>query len=174
MTFSYWHTYRVPVAVTRCGNLFGGGDLNFNRLVPGTIRSALLDRDPIIRSDGTFVRDYFYVRDAVSAYLELAERMDDAGFHGQAFNFGTETPVSVLDLVDLILRRMNATHLTPVVLAEATHEIPRQYLDCSKARATMGWRPRYTLEEGLDEAIAWYREWLAWRRGIEEPSRRSD
>jgi CDP-glucose 4,6-dehydratase len=103
IAFSYWHTYRLPLAVTRCGNLFGGGDLNFNRLVPGTIRSALRDERPVVRSDGSFVRDYFYVRDAVQAYLALAERMDDASFQGQAFNFGTETPLSVLEMVQAIL-----------------------------------------------------------------------
>jgi CDP-glucose 4,6-dehydratase len=100
IALSYFHTYRTPVAITRCGNLFGGGDLNFNRLIPGTIRSALLDEAPVIRSDGKFIRDYFYVRDAVDAYLALAERLPDDRFIGQAFNFGTETPVSVLGLVD--------------------------------------------------------------------------
>ncbi len=164
ITLSYWHTYRLPVAVTRCGNLFGGGDLNFNRLVPGTIRSVLHDRTPVVRSDGTFVRDYFFVRDAVNAYLALAERMDEDAFLGQAFNFGTETPVSVLELVHLILGRMGAQHFEPTVLGEATHEIPRQFLDCTKARTGMGWEPAFTLEQGLDEAIAWYRAWFESRR----------
>lgn len=159
ITFSYWHTYRLPVAVTRCGNLFGGGDLNFNRLVPGTIRSALRDQNPVVRSDGTFVRDYFYVRDAVAAYLLLAERMDDPAFHGQAFNFGTETPVSVLDMVAAILKRMGREHLRPTILNEASHEISRQYLDCSKARAMMQWAPGFTQEQGLDESIDWYGRW---------------
>lgn len=161
ITFSYWHTYRLPVAVTRCGNLFGGGDLNFNRLVPGTIRAALRGERPLIRSDGTFVRDYFYVRDAVEAYLLLAERMDDPAFHGEAFNFGTETPLSVLDMVEAILERLGATGLEPVILNEATHEIQRQYLDCTKARTRMDWRSRYPLADALDETIDWYRGWLA-------------
>jgi CDP-glucose 4,6-dehydratase len=161
ITFSYWHTYRVPVAVTRCGNLFGGGDLNFNRLVPGTIRSALQDQRPLIRSDGSFIRDYFYVRDAAGAYLALAERMDDPAFLGQAFNFGTETPMSVLEMVQAILARMGRTDLTPIIRNEASHEIQRQYLDCAKARRLMRWHPGYTLAQGLDEAIGWYREWLA-------------
>jgi CDP-glucose 4,6-dehydratase len=160
ITFSYWHTYRLPVTVTRCGNLFGGGDLNFNRLVPGTIRSALQGERPVIRSDGSFVRDYFYVRDAVDAYLQLAERMEDASFHGQAFNFGTETPLSVLEMVAAILGRLDASSLEPVILNEASHEIPRQYLDCSKAQARMGWRSSYPLTGALDETIAWYRAWL--------------
>lgn len=159
ITFSYWHTYRLPVAVTRCGNLFGGGDLNFNRLVPGTIRSALRGERPVIRSDGSFVRDYFYVRDAVEAYLQLAERMEDPAFHGEAFNFGTETPMSVLEMVAAILARIGKSSVAPVILNEATHEISRQYLDCAKARSMMHWRPAFTLEQGLDETIGWYREW---------------
>jgi CDP-glucose 4,6-dehydratase len=161
ISLSYFHTYGLPVAVTRCGNLFGGGDLNFNRLVPGTIRSALRDEPPLIRSDGKFVRDYFYVRDAVDAYLTLAERLPDERFIGQAFNFGTETPLSVLELVGKILQVMGKTHLTPKVLNEASHEIPKQYLDCAKARKTMNWRPRFTLDEGLREAVGWYKSFLS-------------
>jgi CDP-glucose 4,6-dehydratase len=164
ISFSYWHTYKVPVAVTRCGNLFGGGDLNFNRLIPGTIRSALEDQAPLIRSDGSFVRDYFYVRDAVDAYLQLAERVPGDGFTGEAFNFGTETPLSVIEVVDRILHVMGRTDLKPKILNEATHEIPKQYLDCAKARARMDWRPASTFEDGLRETIAWYREWLTARR----------
>lgn len=156
IALSYFHTYKTPVAVTRCGNLFGGGDLNFNRLIPGTIRSVLQAEAPIIRSDGTFVRDYFYVQDAVSAYLSLAEQLPDARFLGQAFNFGTETPLSVLDLVKQILVLMDRTTLTPVVLNEATHEIPKQYLDCSKAKRMLQWKPRYSLEEALLQTITWY------------------
>jgi CDP-glucose 4,6-dehydratase len=161
ISLSYFHTYRVPVAVTRCGNLFGGGDLNFNRLIPGTIRSALNDEEPIIRSDGTFIRDYFYVRDAVDAYLQLAEQLPDERFLGQAFNFGTETPMSVLDLVHRILELLDRTTLVPQVLNEASHEIPKQYLDCSKAKRMMQWQPKYSLEAGLVETIAWYREYLS-------------
>jgi CDP-glucose 4,6-dehydratase len=169
IALSYFHTYRTPVAVTRCGNLFGGGDLNFNRLIPGTIRSALADEAPVIRSDGTFVRDYFYVRDAVDAYLQLAERLPDEHFLGQAFNFGTEVPLSVLEVVRLILKQLGKTDLAPRVLNEASREIPQQYLDCSKARWLLGWRPRFTLEEALEETIAWYRSWLAFRVGAELP-----
>lgn len=154
LALSYFHTYRLPVAVTRCGNLFGGGDLNFNRLVPGTIRSALRGEAPVIRSDGTLVRDYFYVRDAVDAYLQLAERLPE--FAGEAFNFGNETPVSVLDLVQRILRLTGKSSLEPVILNEANHEIARQYLDCSKARRLMGWASQFGLDEGLRETICWY------------------
>jgi CDP-glucose 4,6-dehydratase len=157
IAFSYFHTFRTPVAVTRCGNLYGGGDLNFNRLVPGTIRSALLNEPPVIRSDGHFVRDYFYVRDAVSAYRQLAEKLPEAGFVGEAFNFGNETPISVLDLVDRILTVLNKTDLQPKILNQASLEIPKQYLNCSKARERLEWKPRFTLEDGLRETIEWYR-----------------
>jgi CDP-glucose 4,6-dehydratase len=161
ISFSYHATYGVPLAVTRCGNLFGGGDLNFNRLIPGTIRSVLRGERPIVRSDGTFVRDYFYVRDAVAAYLQLAERLPDERFLGQAFNFGTETPMSVSELVQVLLGLMGRADLAPRILNEASHEIPRQYLDCSKARRMMGWQPAFTMEEALLDTIAWYRQHAA-------------
>jgi CDP-glucose 4,6-dehydratase len=157
LTVSYFHTYRVPVAITRCGNLFGGGDLNFNRLIPGTIRSVLRGEPPVIRSDGQFVRDYFYVRDAVAAYLRLAEALPER-FAGEAFNFGNETPVSVVDLVRQILYLMGQQSLEPIILNEASHEIKRQYLDCSKARRLLGWAPHFGMNEGLRETIAWYTE----------------
>jgi CDP-glucose 4,6-dehydratase len=160
ISLSYFHTFGVPVAVTRCGNLYGGGDLNFNRLIPGTIRSALRDQPPIVRSDGKFIRDYFFVRDAVMAYVELAEQLPDERFVGQAFNFGTETPLSVLELVERILAVMDKSRLEPVILNEASHEIREQYLDCSKARRMLGWKPRFGLEESLQETVAWYRAWL--------------
>jgi CDP-glucose 4,6-dehydratase len=160
ISLSYHATYGLPLAITRCGNLYGGGDVNFNRLIPGTIRSVLQGERPIVRSDGTFVRDYFYVRDAVAAYLELAERLPHEQFTGQAFNFGTETPVSVVALVGLILALMGRSDLEPVILNEANHEIPRQYLDCTKARQLMQWEPAFTLDAGLRETIAWYRERL--------------
>ena len=157
IALSYFHTYRLPVAITRCGNLFGGGDLNFNRLIPGTIRSVLHGEAPIIRSDGKFIRDYFYVRDAVGAYLRLAEKLPEE-FAGEAFNFGNETPVSVLDLVRQILCLMERSGLQPVILNQATHEIPSQYLDCSKAKRLLGWTAEFSMEQGLRETIAWYRE----------------
>ncbi len=160
IALSYFHTYGLPIAITRCGNLFGGGDLNFNRLVPGTIRSALRGERPIIRSDGRFVRDYFYVRDAVASYLTLAGQLPDA-FAGEAFNFGNERPLDVLDMVDLILSLMGRTDLEPVVLNEASAEIRAQYLDCSKARTSLAWAPAYSIEDGLRETIEWYEGWLS-------------
>ena len=164
ISFSYWHTYQLPVAVTRCGNLFGAGDLNFNRIIPGTIRSVLEGQRPIIRSDGTLVRDYFYVRDAVNAYLTLAERVPGDGVSGEAFNFGTETPLSVLEVAQRILAFMGRTDLEPVIQNQATHEIPKQYLDCTKARTRFGWKPAFSFDQGLKETVAWYKEWLSSRR----------
>ena len=160
LSLSYFHSYGTPVAITRCGNLFGGGDLNFNRLIPGTIRSVLRGESPIVRSDGTYVRDYFYVRDAAEAYLLLAERLTDDGALGEAFNFGTETPMSVLEMVRTILKMIDGSALEPIVLNQASREIPKQYLDCSKARRVLDWQPRHTLEDGLRETIGWYREHL--------------
>lgn len=160
ISFSYYHTYGLPVAVTRCGNLYGGGDLNFNRIVPGTIQSALQDAPPIIRSDGRYVRDYFFVRDAVDAYLMLAERLPEAPFAGSAFNLGTETPMSVIEIVDKILQIMDKTSLKPVILNEAAGEIREQYLDCTRAKTWLGWRSKYSLEDALRETIDWYRNHL--------------
>lgn len=161
IAMSYFHTYQLPVAVTRCGNLFGAGDLNFNRLIPGTIKSVLEGEAPIIRSDGLFVRDYFYVADAVDAYLRLAEALPSDTFNGQDFNFGTETPMSVIDLVSKILTVMDREDLEPVILNEASHEIREQYLDCAKARTMLNWKPERTFEQGLRETIDWYTQWLA-------------
>lgn len=160
LALSYFFTYEVPIAITRCGNLFGGGDLNFNRLVPGTIRSAFMNEAPIIRSDGKFVRDFIYVVDAINAYIKLAEKLPDDRFVGQAFNFSYERPVSVLELVNLILKQMEKTTLVPKILNEASREIHKQYLDCTKARNLMNWEPKYNLDEGLTNTISWYHDWL--------------
>lgn len=158
---TYHHTYQLPVAVTRCGNLFGGGDLNFNRIVPGTIRSALRNEAPVIRSDGTPLRDYIFVRDVVEAYILLAHALDDASLHGQAFNFGTAEPCSVLGLTRKILELMGRDDLRPVVLNESKGEILHQYLSSRKARKLLGWEPAASLDAGLTETIAWYKEYFA-------------
>jgi CDP-glucose 4,6-dehydratase len=160
ISFSYYFSYQLPVAITRCGNLFGGGDLNFNRLIPGTIRSALFDEAPIIRSDGKYIRDYFYVRDAVNAYLLLAQNLPDEALVGQAFNFGHERPFSVLEIVDLLLKQMGKSDLTPQVLNQASNEIFEQYLDCTKAKTILGWQAEHDIESALNETIAWYREYF--------------
>ena len=157
---SYARTWGLPVAITRCGNFFGGGDLNWNRLVPGTIRSLLRDERPLIRSDGTPVRDYLYVEDAVTAYMCLAEQLaDNPALAGAAFNFSTETRLTAREVVARITELMGST-LAPVLLNEATNEIPRQYLDAGKARRVLGWQPAFGLEEGLKRTIAWYRDHL--------------
>ncbi len=161
LALMYHHSYRLPVCVTRCGNFYGGGDLNWNRLIPGTIRAALRNERPLIRSDGTFTRDYFYVKDGAAAYLHLAERMaHDADVCGQAFNFSTETPLSVLAVVNRVLRLL-ASPLTPQVLNEASNEIRDQFLSAEKARRLLGWSPAYALDDALRETIAWYRDYFA-------------
>lgn len=159
---SYWASFGLRVTITRCGNLFGGGDLNWNRLVPGTIRSVLRDSRPVIRSNGRLVRDYVYVEDAVDAYLAVAESLADGdAVAGQALNISYEQPQSVTDLVQRILTRMGRPDLEPLVLNEATNEIVDQYLDATRARKLLGWAPRVALDEGLSRTIDWYRRALA-------------
>ena len=158
---AYAVTYRQRVGITRFGNLYGGGDLNWNRIVPGTIRSALRNERPVIRSDGRFVRDYFYVEDGAAAYMLLAERLaDDPALGGEAFNFSNESQVTVLELVDRILKVMGRTDLAPDVRNEVSNEIVHQYLDATKARTRLGWKPRFDLEDGLKRTVAWYERHL--------------
>lgn len=157
---TYAVTYRMPVVVTRCGNFFGGGDLNWSRLVPGTIRSLHEARRPIIRSDGKCVRDYFYVEDGAAAYMLLAERLsEDRALAGEAFNFSNEVQVNVLDLVRRLQCLMGSS-LDPDVKNEASNEIQHQYLSAAKARRMLGWTPLFNLEEGLARTVAWYRDFL--------------
>ena len=164
ITQSYWETYRLPVAITRCGNFYGGGDLNFNRIVPGTIRSLIDGQRPIVRSDGTMIRDYFFVKDGVGAYITTAEKLLEGVAAGQAYNFSYENQITVLDLVQIIRRVFGDTALEPVVMNEAQHEIPHQYLSAAKARQQLGWTPAYTLEASLAETIAWYRDYFKEQR----------
>ena len=157
---SYAVTYRLPVAITRSGNFYGGGDLNWNRLVPGTIRSVLRGKRPVIRSDGKFVRDYLYVDDGAAANMLLAERLaSDNTLIGQAFNFSNESQATVLEVVERILKLMRS-ELEPEVRNEAFNEIREQYLNAQKARQILDWKPLFTLDEGLRHTIDWYREFL--------------
>lgn len=157
---SYAATYDLPVGITRSGNLYGGGDLNWSQLIPGTIRSILRGTRPVIRSDGTYVRDYFYVEDGAAANMALAEGLArDAELRGEAFNFSNELQMTVLQVVERILGLMGSD-LEPEIRNEATHEIRHQYLSAAKARQTLGWEPLFTLDAGLRRTIEWYAELL--------------
>ncbi len=152
----YYKTYNLPVAVTRASNIYGEGDLNFSRIVPGTIRSIIYDQDPIIRSDGTPVRDYMYIEDIIKGYLILAEKLHKKDIMGEAFNFGTNNPINVLNLVKLIINISGKNHLKPKILCETKGEISKQYLNSQKAKEKLGWQSKYSLENGLKRTYKWY------------------
>jgi len=157
---TYANSYDLPVTITRCGNFYGGGDLNWNRIVPGTVRSILRGQAPVIRSDGSFVRDYFYVEDGAAAYMLLAENLAaNPGLRGAAFNFSIELQVTVLELTQKILDLMGSS-LKPDIRNEASNEIKHQYLSAAKARRMLDWQPLFTLDQGLDKTIRWYRDFL--------------
>ncbi|OGL72723.1 sugar dehydratase [Candidatus Uhrbacteria bacterium RIFCSPHIGHO2_02_FULL_57_19] len=158
---TYAASYGMPVTVSRCGNFYGGGDTNWSRIVPGTFRSIIRGERPMIRSDGTLLRDYFYIEDVVEAYLSLGQAADRADVRGRAFNFGTESPVSVRDLVATMLRVTGRADLEPIILGDAPNEINAQYLSSERARNTLGWSPRIPLEEGLRRSYDWYQKYLA-------------
>ena len=157
---AYWESYRLPVGITRCGNFYGGGDLNFNRIVPGTIRSLLDGERPIIRSDGTLIRDYFYIKDAVYAYVLLAEKLLQGEAGGQAYNFSNEIQMNVRELVTLLGELVGRADLEPIVQSNAPNEIPHQYLSAEKARGDLGWKASYSLRDALAETIDWYRAYF--------------
>ncbi len=177
LALTYSHTYDLPVTVARCGNIYGGGDLNWSRIVPGTIRSLWSGRRPVIRSDGTFTRDYIYVEDVVDAYLRLALKAPEEGVRGEAFNFSPGEPMTVLEVTRRIGELMDRQALEPVILNQARAEIRDQYLDSGKAAERLGWSPRYSIEEGLERTIVWYtallsepedQERVAWTRTAAE------
>lgn len=152
---TYHKSYQLPVCVTRCGNFYGGGDLNLNRVVPGTIVSILRGERPVVRSNGKFIRDYIYVEDGVDAYLHVAQAMTNPKIHGEAFNFSYEKPMTVLQMVSGISKQMKS-NLQPKILNQATNEILAQHLSSRKARRVLGWRPLFNLEKGLTKTIEWY------------------
>lgn len=156
LSHTYFNTYGLPVCITRRGNLYGGGDLNFNRIIPQTIQLVLNGEAPEIRSDGTFIRDYFYIEDAVEAYLLLAEKMEELNLAGEAFNFSNEIQLTVLELVEKILKAMDSD-LKPKVLNQGSHEIKHQYLSAEKARKLLNWTPAHAIDEGLEKTIEWYK-----------------
>lgn len=160
ISISYARSFNIPVAITRCGNFYGGGDLNWNRIIPGTIRSLLRGQKPVIRSDGTLIRDYIYVKDAVSAYMRISEQLSlNNSLKGEAFNFSNETQKTALELV-LMIRDIMGSNLDPVIQGENHGEIVAQYLDASKAKSMLNWTPAFGLESGLKETVEWYKQHL--------------
>jgi len=157
---TYAESYGLNLAVARCGNIYGGGDLNWSRIVPGTIRSVLEDRAPVLRSDGSFIRDYIYVEDVVDAYMALADSAHRDGVRGEAFNFSPQRPLTVLEITRAVLAAMDRSELEPVILGTAKAEIKDQYLDAGKALRVLGWEPRYALDEGLEATVDWYRAFM--------------
>ncbi len=155
---SYYVSYGLPVSITRCGNFFGPGDLNFSRVIPGTVKSILDGQPPEIRSDGTFIRDYIFAEDGAHAYMTLAEAMAGGKFSGEAFNFSYGLKLSVKDVVSKVQQAMGRTDLKPVILNQASNEIPVQTLDNTKAKTVLNWSPRFGFDEGLRATIDWYRE----------------
>jgi CDP-glucose 4,6-dehydratase len=157
---TFFTTYQLPVAITRCGNFYGGGDLNFNRLVCGTIRSVLHDRPVVIRSDGTPKRDYIYIEDAVTAYITLAEKLEEHSLSGEAFNFSGGQPLSVLDMTKLILELMQKKDHPVEIMNQSSGEIKDQYLSTEKSQKILQWTPHHTLEKGLKKTIDWYQSFF--------------
>ncbi len=161
---TYFHTYQVPVCITRCGNLYGPGDYNFSRIVPDAVRCGLTGRRLFIRSDGKFVRDYVFVKDIALAYMLLGRKMLSEGIRGEAFNFSNEEPLSVIQIVNAVYGSLRRAP-DYAVLNQADHEIKKQYLCAAKARRMLGWKPRYTLRQGLEETVRWYKTIFPGRKG---------
>lgn len=160
LAYTYFNTYGLPVCVTRCGNIFGPGDFNFSRIIPDAIKSIVLNKVLQVRSNGKFTRDYVYVKDIVSAYLFLAQKMRNLKLYGEAFNFSNESPITVVELIKLIAK-IAKCKVNYKILNQAQFEIKHQYLCAAKARKVLGWRPKYSLEQGLKETIEWYQNYLS-------------
>jgi CDP-glucose 4,6-dehydratase len=160
IAYTYYHTYGVPVAVTRCGNIFGPGDFNFSRIVPDAVRCAIADRPVLIRSDGKFTRDYIYIEDIVAGYVGLAEKMGRLKLFGEAFNFSNEEPISVLGVVKKVYE-LSAKDPSYKILGRAKHEIKHQHLSSRKARRILAWKPKSTMDKGLSKTIKWYRDYFS-------------
>jgi CDP-glucose 4,6-dehydratase len=160
---SYYHTYNLPVCVTRCVNLFGEGDQHLNRIIPGTITSVLSGQQPVIRSNGLLTRDYMYIKDAVNAYLTLAENMDDKKIIGQCFNFSTGNPLSVLEIVEKILVLMK-TNIKPIIENKASNEATERYISSKKAHSLLNWKTKYKIDEGLQKTIEWYKSFFSTKK----------
>ena len=157
---TYFNTYDLPIAITRNANIYGGGDLNFNRIIPETIKSILSGKDPVIRSDGEFIREFFYVKDAIKSYLLVAENLHRNDVMGKAFNFGSTEQIKIVDLVKKIIKISGRKNVTPIILDEVDKEITNQYLNCKLAESILDWKPNYTFEEGLKETYNWYDEYF--------------
>ena len=157
---TYFNTYGLPIGITRCGNIFGGGDLNFDRIIPETIKNLIHDKNPVIRSDGQFIREFFYVKDVADAYTTLAENLHKDGVKGEAFNFGSEEPIKIIDLVNKIIEVSGKTNLQPEILNKAKAEIVAQYLTSEKAKRVLNWEPKYNLDKGLKETYEWYNQFF--------------
>ena len=156
----YFKTYSMSLAITRNANTYGPADMNFSRIIPDTIKSIIEGKQPVIRSDGSFERDYMFIKDAVRSYLTLAENLHRKEIIGQAFNFGSEEKISVLDLFKKILKIMGKEDVKPKILGQAKNEIDRQYLSIEKAKKLLNWSPKYNIDEGLRETLGWYRAYL--------------
>lgn len=161
ISMTYANSYDLPITIARCGNIYGGGDMNFSRIVPDTIKKLLHNQNPVLRSDGKFIRDYIYIKDVVDAYILLAEKTPENNIKGQAFNFSPESKISVIEITKKIMSIMNKTELEPVILNNVKNEIKNQYLDAAKAKKLLNWKPKYSIEEGLSETIKWYNNFFS-------------
>ena len=173
IALTYAQSYGLPVTITRCGNVYGGGDLNWSQLVPSIIRSVLSNQRPVLRSDGKYTRDFIFVSDVVNAYLLLASKTTEKNIQGEAFNFGLQSRITVMDMSQAVLRLMGRSDLQPIIRNEAKREIRDQSLDSTKARELLGWVPIYSLDQGLMETIDWYRDFLR-ERGVAIEERAMD